>query len=156
MTDTSTAAMAQAVVTVTNIATKQTQSALTDATGNYRFNALAIGTYQIQVSTPGFRPFTAENVELLINQERRVDVKMEVGAVQQTVQVNAAAVQVETTSTQLGSVIQEKTLLDLPLNGRSFVDLLSLQAGVAPGASTTNTAGGGEVSRDSVGLPVRG
>ena len=62
---------------------------------------------------------------------------MEVGNLQQKVEVSANAVQVETTSTQLGTVIDEKNILSLPLNGRSYIDLLSIQAGVAPTSNAT-------------------
>src|SRR5205823_11743855 len=60
------------------------------------------------------------------------DVTLEVGAVEQQVEVSAASVAIETTATQLGQVIEQKKLLGLPLNGRSYIDLLGLQAGVAP------------------------
>ena len=68
---------------------------------------------------------------------------MQVGSLQQRVEVSAAAVQVETTNTQLGTVIDEKNIVNLPLNGRSYIDLLSIQAGVAP---TSGTGGPGLIS----------
>jgi Carboxypeptidase regulatory-like domain len=154
--DQSSAAMPQVTVTVTSIDTGQAWQTVTDSSGFYRFTALPIGTYRVEASVSGFRQFAADNVELFVNQERRVDIAMAVGAVQQKVEVSAAAVQVETTNTQLGDVIQDQTLLSLPLNGRSFVDLLSTQAGVAPGTSTTNAAGGGETSRLVSGLQSPG
>ena len=67
-----------------------------------------------------------------VNDQLRIDVTLEVGSVQQEVSVNANAVQVETESTQLGDVIESKKMLSLPLNGRSYIDLLGLQAGVVP------------------------
>src|SRR5207302_906821 len=79
----------------------------------------------------------AANLTLAVNQERRLDVTLNVGNLEQKVEVNAAAVQVETTNTQLGTVIDEKNILNLPLNGRSYIDLLSIQAGVAPTSSAT-------------------
>ncbi len=83
----------------------------------------------------GFQTFVTDNVSLSVNQERRVDVTMNVGNLEQRVEVTANAVQVETTSTQMGSVIEEKSIENLPLNGRSYIDLLSIQAGVAPTSS---------------------
>src|SRR5207302_7467075 len=79
----------------------------------------------------------AANLTLAVNQERRLDVTLNVGNLEQKVEVNASAVQVETTTTQLGTVIDEKNILNLPLNGRSYIDLLSIQAGVAPTSSST-------------------
>ncbi len=60
---------------------------------------------------------------LTVDEQRRVDMTLEVGSVQQEVQVSASAVQVETSNTQLGEVFEEKTILALPLNGRSYIDL---------------------------------
>ena len=70
-----------------------------------------------------------------VNDQYRVDVKLQVGNVQQEVQVEANAVRVETDTSQLGDVIETRKILALPLNGRSYVDLLGLQAGVAPATS---------------------
>ena len=67
-----------------------------------------------------------------MNDQLKIDILLEVGSVQQEVSVTANAVQVETASTQLGDVIESKKILALPLNGRSYIDLLGLQAGVAP------------------------
>jgi hypothetical protein len=156
VTDVSSAAIAGAKVTVTDVGTAQAHSAVTNSAGQYRFDGLPIGTYRIEISAEGFGGFAETNVELLVNQERRIDAVLKVGSVAQSVEISAAALQVETTNTQLGVVITDKTMLNLPLNGRSFIDLLSTQAGVAPGTSSTNTAGGGETSRLVSGLQSAG
>jgi hypothetical protein len=156
VTDASAAAIANVTVTITDVGTKQLEHTVTNASGAYRFNGLPIGTYTVEASVAGFRDFAEEGVELFVNQERRVDMRMEIGSVQQKVEVSAATLQVETTSTQLGVVLQDKTMLDLPLNGRSFIDLLSTQAGVAPGTSASNVAGGGETSRAVSGFQSAG
>src|SRR6202163_1420282 len=135
--DATAAAMPGAAVKITNVETNLTQQTVTDATGEYRFLAVPAGTYKLEASHAGFRTFIAGNVLLAVNQERRVDITLNVGSLEQKVEVNAAAVQVETTSTQLGTVIDEKNILNLPLNGRSYIDLLSIQAGVAPTSSST-------------------
>src|SRR5205823_13238374 len=85
----------------------------------------------------GFQKFVAENIVLNVDQQRRVDIALKVGSVQERIEVSAAAVQVETTSNQLGTVIDEKNILNLPLNGRSYIDLLSIQARLAPQSSST-------------------
>src|SRR5580700_8210604 len=87
----------------------------------------------------GFQKFLEVGIELTVNKQRRLDIVLLVGSVQEEVQVNAAALQVESTSSQLGSVIDGKQMIDMPLNGRSYIDLLGLQAGVAPVSSGTIT-----------------
>src|SRR5207237_1730334 len=76
--------------------------------------------------------YSATDNELKVNDQLRIDVTLEIGTVQEEVSVTASAVQVETESTQLGDVIDSKKMLSLPLNGRSYLDLLGLQAGVVP------------------------
>jgi hypothetical protein len=135
--DATSATVPNVAVTITNVETNLTQQTTTDPTGEYRFLAVPVGTYKVEASHAGFRTFIAGNVLMAVNQERRVDITLNVGSLEQKVEVNAAAVQVETTSTQLGTVIDEKNILNLPLNGRSYIDLLSIQAGVAPESSAT-------------------
>ena len=130
--DTTGAALAHAKITVTNVDTNLSRTTVTDATGEYRFLSLPAGTYTVEAELNGFQRFVAGNIVLSVDQQRRVDIPMQVGSLQQRVEVNAAAVQVETTNTQLGTVIDEKNIVNLPLNGRSYIDLLSIQAGVAP------------------------
>src|SRR5438045_3372406 len=125
------ASMPNVTVSATNVETNFTQTAISDVSGDYRILALPVGTYRVEASRPGFRKSVAADVVLTVNQERRVDITMNVGSLEQQVEVTANAVQVETTSTQLGTVIEEKSILNLPLNGRSYIDLLSIQAGVA-------------------------
>ena len=81
---------------------------------------------------------------LAVNDQRRVDITSQVGATQQEISVAADTVQVETTNTQLGEVIEEKRIMSLPLNGRGYLDLLGLQPGVAP--SSSRNEGPGTVS----------
>ncbi len=126
------AVVAGATVTATNAGTNQTRSTKTDGTGEYRLLALPVGRYTLEASHTGFQKFVASGVELTVNEQRRVDMTLQVGGVEQKVEITAAAVAVETTATQLGQVIETKKLLGLPLNGRSYIDLLGLQAGVAP------------------------
>ncbi len=130
--DKSQAVVAGAKVTATNVETNLSQDAVSAPNGEYRFLALPAGTYKIQASAPGFQEFVTTGIDLKVNDRYKVDIALEVGSIQQTVSVEANAAQVETESTQLGDVIETKKLLSLPLNGRSYIDLLGLQAGVAP------------------------
>ena len=135
--DSTSAALPRVKVTITNIDTNLTRSVLTDATGEYRFLSLPVGTYTVEAEVSGFQKFVAAGIVLTVDQQRRVDITMQVGNLQQKIEVSASAVQVETTSTQLGTVIEDKSIQNLPLNGRSYIDLLSIQPGVAPESSAT-------------------
>jgi hypothetical protein len=119
-------------VTATNVDTNLSQTTLTDAAGEYRFLSLPVGTYRVDAELSGFQKFTTGNIILAVDQQRRVDITLQVGSVQESVEVQANAVQVETASTQMGTVIDDHSIENLPLNGRSYIDLLSIQAGVAP------------------------
>src|SRR6266550_3980996 len=121
-----------ATVTATNIETTQARTTTSDGTGEYRILALPVGHYRIEATNAGFQKFVTTSVDLTVNEQSRVDVTLQVGAVEQQVEVTAASVAIETTATQLGQVVETKKLLGLPLNGRSYIDLLGLQAGVAP------------------------
>ena len=144
ITDPSSAVVQGVQVKATNVETNQTSETTSDATGQYRILALPIGRYKVEATSPGFQAFVETGVVLSVNEQRRVDIVLRVGATQQEVSVNADAVQVETTNTQLGDVIDEKKILGLPLNGRSYIDLLGLQTGVAP--ASTRGEGPGTIS----------
>ncbi len=133
--DETAAVIAGVKVVATNLETNQSAMASTDSFGQYRILALPVGRYKVEASAPGFQKFLVTDVTLDVNEQRRIDVTLKVGSVEQQVQVSANAVQVETTNTQLGQVIDQKKVLDLPLNGRSYIDLLGLQSGVAPTTS---------------------
>jgi carboxypeptidase family protein len=135
--DRSQGAIAGARVLITNVATNNTQETSTAADGTFRILALAAGTYKLTVSAGGFRPFEEDGIVISVNDQLHFDVTLDVGSVSDKVEVAANAVQVQTESTQLGDVIDSKKMLALPLNGRSFIDLLGLQAGVAPGTAST-------------------
>ena len=133
--DSTAAVIAGVEVTATNLDNNLARSARTDVTGEYRILALPVGRYKLDASVSGFQKFTASGIDLDVNQQRRLDITMQVGTLEQQVEINAAALVIETTATQLGEVINTRKLVGLPLNGRSYIDLLGLQAGVAPTTS---------------------
>src|SRR6266481_5410536 len=135
--DRSQAVVAGARIVATNVQTNFKQETVSAADGSYRILALPAGTYKVTVTAPGFQQYTATDVDLKVNDQLRVDVTLDVGSVTEKVEITANAVQVQTESTQLGDVIESKKMLALPLNGRSYLDLLGLQAGVAPATAET-------------------
>ena len=141
VTDPTSAIVQGVTITATNQATNQTTKAVTDSLGQYRLLALPIGPYRLQAATPGFQTAIQTGIVLTVNEQRQVDFSLKVGDTRQEVSVEANPVEVETTSTQLGDVIDEKKIMELPLNGRSYLDLLGLQTGVAPVSSRNEGPG---------------
>src|SRR5579872_2081925 len=136
--DSSGAVITGAHVTVTETATNLQRQINTDTQGAYTFLALPPGHYRINASITGFRQATVNDIDLKVNDELRYDLTLAVGGTQETVSVEADALQVETVATSTGTTIESPQILAMPLNGRSYLDLLSLQAGVSP----MNTNGG--------------
>jgi len=130
--DSSGAVITGARVAVTEVATNLNRETTTDSQGAYTFLALPPGRYQIVATITGFRQATLKDIDLKVNDELRFDLTLAVGGAQETVSVEANAVQVQTVSTTLGTTIESPQILAMPLNGRSYLDLLSLQAGVSP------------------------
>jgi hypothetical protein len=135
--DSSGAVVAGASVVITEVSTNQSHTTKTDASGQYSFLALVPGKYRMLVNASGFKQFALQDVDLKVNDQLRFDLSLAVGGVQEVVSVDATSVQVQTSSTQLGTTIESKDMLALPLNGRSYLDLMSLQAGVAPRPSAS-------------------
>ena len=135
--DRSQAVIGGAKVTVINAQTNFRQETTSAADGSYRFLALPAGTYKLTATSAGFSEFNATDIVVKVNDQLQIDILLQVGSVTEKVSIAANAVQVQTESTQLGDVIDSKKMLALPLNGRSYIDLLGLQAGVAPGTAQT-------------------
>jgi hypothetical protein len=134
--DPSGAAVADANVTLQNPDTGLVRRVKTMANGRYEFLTVPVGeNYSVQVHAPGFRTAAQTGIRLDVNSKYRADFNLTVGAVSETIEVTGNAAQVDTSSTQLGDVISDKKMTTLPLNGRSYIDLLGLQAGVVPVAS---------------------
>lgn len=145
VTDTTGAAVPGAAVTATNEATGRTYTTTSSPDGNYEFPVLPItGTYRIDVEVKGFEKFEQVKIVLRVNDRVRVDPKLKVGAVTQTVEVTGMPPQVNTTTTSLGDVIDNQRVTELPLNGRNAAQLSELAAGVtALSAPTVFTWRGG-------------
>ena len=141
VTDPSGAVIPSVQVTAVNTGTGLRLSVVTDSKGFYEFPALAVGTYELNVQQTGFKAFHQTGLVIDANSALVVDVKLTLGAAQQEVTISSTAVHVETSSTQMGEVIESNKITAVPLNGRSYTDLLALQPGVSPYA---NVAVGGD------------
>ncbi len=136
--DPSGAVIARASVTLVNSNTGVKQSVTTDDAGAYTFPVLPVGNYVLEVSHPGFKPYRRTGIVLDTNGALVSDVALEVGAWTDPVTVSDSAVHLETYSSQVGGVINSAQMSAVPLNGRSYTDLLALQPGVAPATSVNS------------------
>lgn len=144
--DPSGAVVPGASVEMKNAATGVTQSVQTDEEGAYTFPVLAVGQYGMTVRMGGFKEFRRDGLEIDLNAALTMDVTLQVDEQSQSVVVVEGATQVETTDTQLGQVVGGKQVTQIPLNGRSYTDLLALQVGVTPittSGAANSTSGGG-------------
>ncbi|HEY1754148.1 MAG TPA: TonB-dependent receptor [Bryobacteraceae bacterium] len=127
-----------AAVTATNTETGVRQSVTTNGTGAYSFPILPVGHYNVEISSGGFKPYRRASVAIDVDSALLVDARLELGERSDTVTVNESAVHAETSSTELGDVITAENVAALPLNGRSYTDLLALQPGVLPTTTITS------------------
>ena len=136
--DASGAVVPQAEITARNTETDARLVARSDDRGAYSFPALPVGRYELTFSAAGFRPYLRTGVIVDANAALTVDAVLEIGVKTDVVTVIENQLHVETSSTQMGEVITGEQITSVPLNGRSFTDLLTLQAGVAPVTSITS------------------
>ncbi|HYZ84213.1 MAG TPA: TonB-dependent receptor [Bryobacteraceae bacterium] len=136
VTDASGAVITGATVTVTNPQTNSTRSATTNEAGVYSVPALLPGIYNVRVNQSGFSAQVRNDVELQTSQVAKLDFSLQVGNVAETVEVTAGAPVLDTETTSVGTVIENKRIVDLPLNGRNYLQLASL----IPGATTNGPA----------------
>ena len=135
-----------ASVTVRNVDTGLTRELVSDEQGRYSAPNLPVGSYEVQISLPGFRTEIRKGIELSVGQQLVLNVTLQVGQVAETVEVTGeAAAAVETTNATVSSLVNQDTIRDMPLNGRSFTDLIPLQVGtvLARNNTTTSALGGG-------------
>ncbi len=145
--DTQGAAVPQAKVTLTNLATGANRSAVSDQGGAYLFSLLPVGNYNLTVEISGFRKFQRTNIVLQANENVRADSTLEVGNVTESVTVEASAAQIDTRAATLNHTVSSKSVVDLPLNGRNPADLVLLAPGVASGAGNNSGDVGGSAWR---------
>ncbi len=142
VTDAQAATVPGAKVTVTNTATGLTRTATTDQSGGFVFTLLPVGSYNLDVEQTGFRKYEQKGILLQANENVRVDARLDVGSVQETVTVEALAATVDTRAATLNHIVDSKRVVELPLNGRNPADLVLLAPGVTPVGGNTGDQGG--------------
>jgi hypothetical protein len=130
ITDPTGAVVAGAAVSITQTATGVRRTTQTAADGKYEVRYLVPGEYSIEVRAQGFRAARASSVVVQINQQARLDFSLQVGEVQETVEVTATAPLLNTETATLGEVVARERIVNLPLNGRTFTQLAALTPGV--------------------------
>ena len=140
--DTSGAAVAAASVTATNVDTSLTYRAQSSAGGEWAISPVRIGTYRIQISARGFKAAVEGPLTLDVQQRQRIDVTLQPGAVTESVEVQGVSPLIQTDSSELGQVVDSKTMVAIPLNGRNPVQLAQLTVGVTVSEPGARDAGG--------------
>ena len=133
----------KAVVAITETQTNNRFQMETDKQGEYVSPPLKVGTYSVEVAAPGFKIYTRQGIELNVQDRLRVDAQMEVGGKTEQILVTGEIAPVQTDTSSLGQVISSQQVVDMPLNGRNYINLASLTAGVINTSAGTNgnTAG---------------
>ena len=153
VTDSSGAAIPGATVTVTNTATRGMRTTTTNAEGLYSFPSLPPGFYAVKVELQGFKTAELSKVKVDIEQTVRLDVPLQVGNVEESVTVSGTATLLNTESTTLGTVIENKIVTELPLNGRQYLNLVAMAPNVnmlSPGSGQAGSRLGGERAQQSI------
>lgn len=128
--DVSGAAVPNAKVVATDQATNQDHEASVNSSGSYSLILLPPGDYTVSVEAPGFRKLIQNGVSLQVAQKARLDLTLQLGQINETVEVTAQAPLLESDSSSLGTVVNQRLVNELPLNGRNFVQLATLSPGV--------------------------
>ena len=144
VTDPTGAVVVGARVVIENMATEITRNSVTDKDGLYNAPNLIPGTYEVTVSAPGFSTAARKNITLNVGGSQVIDVQMKAGEVTTEVEVVQSAPLLQLGSSELTSVVDATTVRELPLNGRSWTDLATLQPGVVKIQSSSNPASGAD------------
>jgi len=160
VTDATGAVVPGATVAIRNLATGVTREATSDATGLYAISQLQPAHYSITVSKTGFTTIVQNDTELQVDEDREASFSLTVGQLATKVEVTAAAAALQTTTSTLGTVVASHEVVDLPLNGRNFTQLIMLTPGTVPiggdqqSSGSVVTFGAGGLSPISVYLRI--
>ena len=129
VTDPNGAIVTQATVTLTNTQTGEVRTAQSDDNGSYTFTLIQPGTYDLSVKAGGFKEYLSKGLQLSVNDRKTINIPLETGAVTESVTVTTEAPLIQTTPT-VGDVVENRRVVELPLNNRNFMQLLTLVPGV--------------------------
>jgi hypothetical protein len=155
VTDAAGAVIQGASVNVVNTATHVTHTTTSDSKGLYSFPNLAIGTYEVEVAAVGFQHYRQSNIVLDVGSSIAVNVTMKVGGTEQTVEVEAAGLALQTEDSTLKQTVDAGTLTAMPLNGRQMTDLVTLMGG-AVNANESNDVQGSKTFWSSAVISIAG
>jgi Carboxypeptidase regulatory-like domain len=144
--DPTAAVMPGVQVTITNEATRETRSTISTENGVYSFPQLAPGTYHLETMMAGFKSAARSGVRIAVTETTRLDIQLEVGALSETISVEATPVMVQQETSALGRVVGEAVVTSLPLVSRNFTQILALSPGI-----TTDVTNAAELGRGSGG-----
>jgi Carboxypeptidase regulatory-like domain len=153
VTDASGAAVAGATITLTSTATNATRTTESGGEGFYTFTSVPPGTYDVKASHTGFKVVTTNNVEVQVQQTVRLDLALQIGEVNQSVEVSAYADLLQAENATVGTVVETKSITELPLNGREYLNLVTLAPNVsnlAPAAGQAGSRQGGDRANQSI------
>src|SRR5262245_39901966 len=145
------AAIAGATVTAKNLETNIDRTAVSDAEGRYTFPELRVGRYEVRSEKSGFKPAVVKDINLTIGETAVINLSLEL-VIRETVEVTEPSTQVNTTSAELSYLVGERTIRELPLNGRNYTDLALLQ----PGVTAYQQRDGGSVVAHGLGMTING
>jgi hypothetical protein len=151
--DASGASVPGAAVTLTNVNTSANRSTISNDTGIYTFPSVPPGTYHVKTEHTGFKTAVVANVEVQVQQTVRLDFTLQLGQVSDSVEVTAAADMLQAENLAVGTVVDNKGITELPLNGRQYLNLVALSANVntlAPAAGQAGSRQGGDRANQSI------
>jgi hypothetical protein len=146
------AALPNATVKLKNNETGITVTTQSDSSGDYQFPNVKIGSYRVSAEVQGFSTAVADNIVVTVNARQRVDLTMQPGQLTETITITDAAQLLETDSSVRGQVVQREQIVNLPLNGRSYANLVLLAPGVRESSQNAATGGGREAAFNVNGL----
>jgi len=153
VTDSSGGAVPGAAITLTNVATNGARATVSNEGGNYAFPSVPPGFYNVRAERQGFKVAAVNNVEIQVQQTVRLDLTLDVGQITESVQVSATADLLQSENSSVGTVIENKGVTELPLDGRNYLGLVALSANVdtlSPSAGQAGSRQGGDRASQSI------
>lgn len=151
--DASGAVIGGATLTLTNAATNATRSTESNDSGSYAFPALQPGVYSLRAEKEGFKAFVQTGIPIEVQQRARIDIALQIGSITEFVEVSASGALLQTENATVGTVIENKRIVELPLNGRNALQLVALAPNVSfgfPSAGQADSRQGGVRSAQSI------